>query len=248
MQRHKPTISWLELLEPVINRGRERAGTTERFERIESVPRKPIKALFERAEEEDVEESEGGKLPPRTREALRDVIGLDVDQARIHVDEQANEYARSQRADAVTIGKEIYFRSEKFAPQSPAGLGLIAHELTHVAESNRPGVSLRRATSDGVREEERLASRREQIAAQLPISPVIAPSFSAPSVLPAMPSSEASRVVNASSAHPRPMRADDDRRLPDAPLPQPAPNIEMIRRTLFRDLMSQIRVEFERGA
>ena len=44
MQQHKPAIAWLELLEPVINRGRERSGGMERFERTESVPRKPLKA------------------------------------------------------------------------------------------------------------------------------------------------------------------------------------------------------------
>ena len=146
----------------------------------------------------------------------------------------------------MTVGKEIYFRSAAYEPQSPSGLGLIAHELTHVAESARPGAGWLRATSDGVRNEERLAGRREQIVAQQPISPVVAPVLASP---PAIRSSDVPRpVANEGSAHLRPMRADDDRRPADAPAPQPGPNLDTMQRTLFRDLMSQIRVEFERGA
>jgi hypothetical protein len=248
MRRHRPAIAWLELLDPVIDRGRERSENGERFERRESPPYKPLKPRLEPIEE-GFDETPGEPLPPRTRDALRDLVGPEVDQARVHVDEHADAYTRSQHADAVTVGKEIYFRSAAYAPQSPSGLGLIAHELTHVAESNRPGAGWRRSTSDGVRNEERLAGRREQIAAQQPISPVVAPAFAPPPAPPATPSSDVPRpAANAGSAHLRPMRADDDRRPADAPAPQPGPNLETIRRTLFRDLMSQIRVEFERGS
>jgi len=247
MQRHRPAIAWLDLLQPVIDRSRERSENGGRFERRESAPYPP-KARLEPIEE-DVDMSAGEPLPARTREVLRNLIGPEVDQARVHVDDHADAYARSQHADAVTVGQEIYFRSAAYAPQLPAGLGLIAHELTHVAESNRPGAGWRRATADGVHDEERLAGRREQIAAQLPISPVVAPAVARPPAPPAMPSPNVPRpAASAGSAHLRPMRADDDRRPADAPVPQPGPNLETIRRTLFRDLMSQIRVEFERGA
>jgi hypothetical protein len=245
MQRHRPTIAWLELLKPVMDRVQEQSQNAERFERRESAPAKPLKVQLEPIKE-DVEESAGEPLPPRTRDAVRDLGGAEVDQARVHVDKHADAYARSQHADAVTVGKDIYFRSAAYAPQSPSGLGLIAHELTHVAESNRPGAGWRRATQEGVRDEERRASRREQMAAQQPISPLAAPVFSAPPATTAMPAPGA--AANAGSAHLRPMRADDDRRPADAPVPPPGPNLETIRRTLFRDLMSQIRVEFERGA
>jgi hypothetical protein len=41
---------------------------------------------------------------------------------------------------AITIGNKIYFREGRFAPCSPAGVALIAHELFHVLQgSDGPG-------------------------------------------------------------------------------------------------------------
>jgi hypothetical protein len=46
------------------------------------------------------------------------------------------------------------------------------------------------------------------------------------------------------------MLAETDRPSADAPPPAapPAPSLDAIRRVLLRDVMNQIRVEFERGA
>jgi Domain of unknown function (DUF4157) len=252
MQRCHSAIAWLELIEPLIERGSQRVETAGRFVRQEGVPRKPHQVSVDLSEDAAMEhpEVEGEPLAETTRGRLRSLVGPEVELARVHVDDRADAFAHAQRADAVTVGREIYFRSRAFAPQSPAGLGLIAHELTHVAESERPGIGWRRSTPDGVLREERLARGREQSAAQLLISPVVAPVF-APTPATASPSlPRASTTKISESAQLHPMRADADRPPSDvsAPAMQPAPSLDVIRRNLCRDLMNQIRVEFERGA
>ena len=267
MRRHKSTISWLDLIEPVMERNSQRAVSAERFDRREGVPHDPRQVPAGQSEDPAAEdpESEGQRLAPATRDRLRHLVGPDVELARIHVDKRADDVARERSADAVTVGKDIYFRSGKFAPQSPAGLGLIAHELTHVAEHERPGAGWRRATADGVRDEERLAHRRERIATQSSISPLAAAAFApprtspapgSPAVPPPSPVAAAASVPRAPAAaaaespHLRPMLAETDRPSADAPPPAapPAPSLDAIRRVLLRDVMNQIRVEFERGA
>ena len=249
--RRVPSIAWLDLIEPMVDRARERAGVADRFTRHDAVPQtaKPVRedALDELPLDEAT--SEGTPLPPATRDRLRDIVGPAVDVARVHTGEQSDAFTRKQRADAVTIGPEIYFRAAAYAPHDPAGFALLTHEVTHVAEWLRPGAAWHRATDAGVRAEERLAHGRERAAFSAPLSSSLArlPAL----VKRAAPASRATGAPAASaSAAQRPMKAESDRAPIDAPTPQSDgnPNLDVMRRTLFRDLMNQVRVEFERGA
>jgi hypothetical protein len=247
--RREPSIAWLDLIEPVVDRCRERAGVAERFARHDGVPQS-AKAPEVPTEEAIVEDAadEGTPLPPATRDRLRDVVGSAADVARVHVSEDADTFARTHRADAVTIGPEMYFRAGAYAPQDPAGLALLTHEVTHVAEWLRPSSSWHRATDAGVHAEERLAHAHEASAMHTPLSPSLArlPSVA---VGPA-PVARAATPAPSTVASVHPMKAESDRAPIDAPTPPTDlnPNLDVIRRTLFRDLMNQIRVEFERGA
>ena len=256
--RHGAALAWLDLLEPVIVRNSERAGTTARFERREAAPAaEPPPPTGPLDAPPVFDEPGGGEAPaPAARDALRPLVGPAVDRARLHDGATADQFARARGADAVAVGRDIYFRGRAYAPDTPKGLGLLAHELTHVAESERPGADWRRATSGGVREEERLAGARERAAVGGALSPIIAPAFARPAVAAPVSSPPSRTGPPAAEIAPRfrPMHADADRPdpSPDAAAPAsaapPAPNLEAMRRTLFRDLMSQIRVEFERGA
>lgn len=75
----------------------------------------------------------GAPLPPAWREHA---IGLGggSEQARLHTDANARRLATSLHANAVTIGRDIYFGPGRYAPGTPAGDRLLAHELTHVAQ------------------------------------------------------------------------------------------------------------------
>ncbi len=54
--------------------------------------------------------------------------------ARIHTDAGADELARNAGANAVTVGRDIYFASDAYQPSSARGDARIAHELTHVEQ------------------------------------------------------------------------------------------------------------------
>lgn len=59
----------------------------------------------------------------------------DIDKAIIHIGPYADEYARSLKAMALTIGNQIYFRNGAYKPETEEGRKLIAHELTHVTQN-----------------------------------------------------------------------------------------------------------------
>ena len=76
-----------------------------------------------------------GESPrPDTRQELAKHIGFDPAMVRIHTGPVAAAAAKSLKADAFTIGKDIYFADKKYDPTTPKGLGLIAHEATHVGQ------------------------------------------------------------------------------------------------------------------
>jgi hypothetical protein len=56
---------------------------------------------------------------------------------RIHADLDADRLARSHRADAITLGRHIFFRAGKLDLGTSHGTALLAHELTHVAQHDR---------------------------------------------------------------------------------------------------------------
>lgn len=249
--RRAPSIAWLELIEPVVDRCCERADVADRFARHDGILRTASAVPDEGRAEPLLDETpaQGVPLPPATRDRLRDLIGTAADAARVHTDERADTFARKERADAVTIGPEMYFRAGAYAPQDPAGFALLTHEVTHVAEWLRPGASWHRATDAGVRAEEHLAHARERAVLHAPLAPSLArlPAVARGHIAtPRAPNAQAPSTGGAA----RPMKAESDRAPIDAP-PPPSDglaNLETIRRGLYRDLMNQIRVEFERGA
>ncbi len=76
-------------------------------------------------------------LPESTRRFLRPIVGMDPSEARVHRGPLADAIAASKDADAVTIGRDV-FMAEGHADGEPQTLGLLAHELTHVARSLEP--------------------------------------------------------------------------------------------------------------
>ncbi|MEA3335577.1 MAG: putative zinc-binding metallopeptidase [Chloroflexota bacterium] len=79
----------------------------------------------------------GQPLPGETRTLMERSLGLDFSQVRIHADSSAARSARSVHALAYTIGSHIVFDAGQFAPSTPGGQWLLAHELTHVAQQGQ---------------------------------------------------------------------------------------------------------------
>ncbi|MFJ8470181.1 eCIS core domain-containing protein [Streptomyces swartbergensis] len=109
-------------------------------------------------------EETGDPLPAPTRSRLRAAVGPAAGALRAHHDTPADALARGRRADAVTVGRDVYFRHGRLNPQDPRGFGLLVHEATHVLALLRPGASWFRATGAGTRAEESEALRNEQAA------------------------------------------------------------------------------------
>ncbi len=84
--------------------GEERTG--DRTIRLDSV----LKSQFERA------------------------FGVDLEDVRVHMGPYSDELTRSAAADAVTIGRDIYFHEGKYAPDTEEGRSLLAHELKHFVQ------------------------------------------------------------------------------------------------------------------
>ncbi|MCP4599000.1 MAG: DUF4157 domain-containing protein [Proteobacteria bacterium] len=76
----------------------------------------------------------GMPLPSSTRGAFESRMGADFSNVRVHADPGAASSAKSLNAKAFTLGNEIFFNEGRYAPDSPDGKKLIAHELTHVVQ------------------------------------------------------------------------------------------------------------------
>ncbi len=72
-----------------------------------------------------------------TKHLFENAFGADLSTVRIHTGKKANQMARNNNADAVTIGADIYFADSKYSPASEDGEKLLAHELQHVVQGLR---------------------------------------------------------------------------------------------------------------
>ena len=74
--------------------------------------------------------------------------GADLGEVKIVYGPAADEYTHSHHALALVLGTDIFFRNGAYRPETEEGRKILAHELTHVAQSKK-------------REEYRGASREE---------------------------------------------------------------------------------------
>jgi hypothetical protein len=82
----------------------------------------------------EVLNSPGQSLDPPTRAFFEPRFGHDFSRVRVHADKAAQTSAASIDAQAYTVGHHVAFGSGRFAPQTPAGRMLLAHELAHVIQ------------------------------------------------------------------------------------------------------------------
>ncbi len=206
-------------------------------------------------------QAEGLPVSPDVRMRLRDLAGPAPAAMRVRDDVQADAVARSRQADAVTVGNQVLFRADRYRPHTPQGLALLAHEATHVAQAQQPNVAWQRATAAGRASEERQAlaveratlrsargtSAGDALGAALPLGGLpgqTAATSQAAWSLPALPAAEGV----GSTAAMQPMAAATGRDLEAQPAPStPAPSFQELREALVRDLMRQLRADFERG-
>jgi len=68
------------------------------------------------------------------RSTLEPRLGAGLERAKLHTGPVVDELADAFAAEAFTHRSDVFVRSSRFAPGSPAGRRLLAHELTHVAQ------------------------------------------------------------------------------------------------------------------
>ena len=80
------------------------------------------------------ETSAGCQLPTVVVESFAQAWGEDFSAVRVHTDRSAVQAADLLAAEAFTLGEHLYFAAARFAPQTPVGVALLAHELAHVVQ------------------------------------------------------------------------------------------------------------------
>ena len=278
-RRHLPVYAWAAGFAPVLARAESLSQSWERrFERDESgqpraalnprparsigsvaerpstssprpaVPSAEPIAAAEQAEEQHV------VLPVDVRARLRNVAGRGADHVRVRTDAAADATARSQRADAVTIGADVQLRAGRFRPDTPEGFALLAHETSHVTALLAPGGVGRRTSPAGHAAEERTAGQVEWLARHqdppgaghrdhTPSLPSGPGQFASHSPVPSTPGPLQAGTSSPSGAT-IPMRAEVDRveAVPPAPV-----DLAGLRQSLIDDVMHRLRTDFERG-
>jgi hypothetical protein len=86
-------------------------------------------------------QSSGRPLDSSTRVSMESRFGQDFSGVRVHTDPLANASANAINALAYTAGTDVIFGAGQFSPNTASGQKLLAHELTHVVQQTRGGVS-----------------------------------------------------------------------------------------------------------
>lgn len=79
----------------------------------------------------------GKPLAPKMQAEMESKFGADFSGVNIHTDQQAVEINKNLHAQAFTHGKDVYFNSGKYNPETGSGKHLLAHELTHVVQQDK---------------------------------------------------------------------------------------------------------------
>jgi hypothetical protein len=82
----------------------------------------------------DVLRGPGRALDPGVRGEMEARFEHDFSRVRVHNDAAAAASAKSVAARAYTVGSHVVFGEDRYAPGTPAGSELLAHELTHVVQ------------------------------------------------------------------------------------------------------------------
>ncbi len=98
----------------------------------------------------DTIENRGQPFPATLRDFFEPLFGHDFGAVRIHTDGWAHQMARAAHALAFTLGQHIVFAEGHYAPSTPKGQHLLAHELTHTIQQGfAVGPALSAASSKG---------------------------------------------------------------------------------------------------
>ncbi|MER7251318.1 DUF4157 domain-containing protein [Kribbella sp. NPDC000426] len=283
---YMPSLAWAGPFAVLARRVEQLAEMSgERFERVEQRPRtdiaargprssaatqQPARPVERTAEYGEARQGDVREVPSQVQSRLREIVGPAADAMQVHVGPDADAVARAADADAVTVGRDVHVRRDRYAPQREDGVALLAHEATHVAALLDPGTGWKRAVGADAgeplaRDHERQVlagtvheptgrarrddNRRTDSDAQPvggvsragTVSGATLASFPGGTGAPSQAASVPGTTVHATA--PQAARAATDRDL-EGP---PAVDLESLRRGVVADVMRQIMSEYERG-
>ena len=76
----------------------------------------------------------GAAIPEAVRAPVERALGADLGDVRVHTDRSADRLSRGLGALAFTTGRDVFFRSGLYRPETADGRRVLAHELTHVVQ------------------------------------------------------------------------------------------------------------------
>jgi hypothetical protein len=76
----------------------------------------------------------GQRLPSDVAEAVGGALGDSFADVRIHADDHAASLSRAVSARAFTVGRDIFFGTGEYRPETADGRELLTHELAHVVQ------------------------------------------------------------------------------------------------------------------
>ena len=89
-------------------------------------------------------------LAPTARRFFEARFGANLSDVRIHTGGAAARLCRALGARALTLGPDIVFADEAYAPETPGGRRLLAHELVHVLQQRAAGAQPACRTAAGI--------------------------------------------------------------------------------------------------
>lgn len=102
----------------------------------------------------------GSPLVPALRKTLEPRFRADFGAVRLHTDAKAAALATAIGARAFTFGHHIFFNTGQYQPQTPEGMELLAHELTHTIQQQ---AVIQRALADAPTISERTAPEASRL-------------------------------------------------------------------------------------
>ena len=94
--------------------------------------------------------SPGRPLDTATRAFMEPRFGHDFSQVRVHADSRASTSAELVHALAYTVGQNIVFGRDFYAPSTHQGRELLGHELAHTIQQRSPADGSSYSASSGV--------------------------------------------------------------------------------------------------
>lgn len=108
-----------------------------------------------------------GGLPGGVRELMERRLGTSLADVRVHADHAAGRRALDLSAQAYATGRDIYFAPGHYQPHTPRGLGLLAHELTHVVQQKSGQFASANQGSTPARSRRALEAEADQVASSV---------------------------------------------------------------------------------